>query len=79
LVLLVLIQKVFANIRSVGKGFSGVDTPLFEGMLVPQQVQYDIDAAAEDEDADAPTPPSPTPATYTPTTSTRTYSFIITG
>nr|GEX66303.1 putative ribonuclease H-like domain-containing protein [Tanacetum cinerariifolium] len=26
-----LTQKVFANMRRVGKGFSGVDTPLFEG------------------------------------------------
>nr|GEU88767.1 ribonuclease H-like domain-containing protein [Tanacetum cinerariifolium] len=33
-----LTQKVFANIRMVGKGFSGVDTPLFEGMIVAQQV-----------------------------------------
>nr|GEW62772.1 hypothetical protein [Tanacetum cinerariifolium] len=33
-----LTQKVFANMRRVGKGFSGVDTPLFEGMLVAQQV-----------------------------------------
>nr|GEZ56643.1 hypothetical protein [Tanacetum cinerariifolium] len=55
-----LTQKVFANMRKVGKGFSGVDTLLFEGMLVPQQVQVDIDAAAEDEDAAEPTPPSPT-------------------
>nr|GEU70423.1 hypothetical protein [Tanacetum cinerariifolium] len=29
-----LSQKVFANIRRVGKGYSGVETPLFEGMLV---------------------------------------------
>nr|GEX93155.1 xylulose kinase-1 [Tanacetum cinerariifolium] len=29
-----LAQKVFANMRRVGKGFSGVDTSLFEGMLV---------------------------------------------
>nr|GEV46488.1 hypothetical protein [Tanacetum cinerariifolium] len=33
-----LTQKVFANIRRVGKGFSKVDTPLFEGMLVAQEV-----------------------------------------
>nr|GEU49058.1 hypothetical protein [Tanacetum cinerariifolium] len=33
-----LTQKVFANIRRVGKGFLGVDTPLFEGMIVAQQV-----------------------------------------
>nr|GEY75678.1 hypothetical protein [Tanacetum cinerariifolium] len=29
-----LTQKLFANMRRVGKGFSGVDTPLFEDMLV---------------------------------------------
>nr|GEV68673.1 putative ribonuclease H-like domain-containing protein [Tanacetum cinerariifolium] len=29
-----LTQKVFANMKRVGKGFSGVETPLFEGMLV---------------------------------------------
>nr|GEV11562.1 putative ribonuclease H-like domain-containing protein [Tanacetum cinerariifolium] len=28
-----LTQKVFANMQRVGKGFSGVETPLFEGML----------------------------------------------
>nr|GEW09213.1 hypothetical protein [Tanacetum cinerariifolium] len=33
-----LTQKVFANMRRVGKGFSGVDTLLFEGMLVVQEV-----------------------------------------
>nr|GEU38309.1 putative ribonuclease H-like domain-containing protein [Tanacetum cinerariifolium] len=33
----------------VGKGFSRVDTPLFDGMLVPQQAQ-DVEDAAEDED-----------------------------
>nr|GFD42330.1 hypothetical protein [Tanacetum cinerariifolium] len=32
-----LTQKVFANMRRVGKGFSGVETPLFEGMLVDVQ------------------------------------------
>nr|GEZ88969.1 hypothetical protein [Tanacetum cinerariifolium] len=31
-------QKVFANMRRVGKGFSTVETPLFEGMIVEQQV-----------------------------------------
>nr|GEU34072.1 hypothetical protein [Tanacetum cinerariifolium] len=34
-----LTQKVFANMRRAGKGFSGVDTPLFEGMLVAQEVE----------------------------------------
>nr|GEW47089.1 putative reverse transcriptase, RNA-dependent DNA polymerase [Tanacetum cinerariifolium] len=39
-----LTQKVFTNMRRVGKGFSGVDTPLFEGMIVTQQ---DADIADE--------------------------------
>nr|GEV13334.1 ribonuclease H-like domain, reverse transcriptase, RNA-dependent DNA polymerase [Tanacetum cinerariifolium] len=63
-------QKVFANMRRVGKGFSGVDTPLFAGMMVPQQAQ-DVKDAAEDENtfnevSDEPTPPSPTHATSPP-------------
>nr|GEZ72665.1 putative ribonuclease H-like domain-containing protein [Tanacetum cinerariifolium] len=39
-----LTQKVFANIRRVGKGFSGVETPLFGGMIVEQQVAREVDA-----------------------------------
>nr|GEW84980.1 hypothetical protein [Tanacetum cinerariifolium] len=63
-----LTQKVFANIKRIGKGFSGVETPLFDTMLVQPQVQ---DAAKVEEDEDdevsaAPTPPSPTPATTSP-------------
>nr|GEU57704.1 hypothetical protein [Tanacetum cinerariifolium] len=55
----------------VGKGFSGVDTPLFDGMLVTQQVQDDVIDTVEDEDATneisvEPTPPLPTPATTPP-------------
>nr|GFD52219.1 hypothetical protein [Tanacetum cinerariifolium] len=55
----------------VGKGFSGVYTPLFDGMLVQQQVQNDVADAAEDEDvaneiSAEPTQPSPTPATTPP-------------
>nr|GEV07103.1 hypothetical protein [Tanacetum cinerariifolium] len=34
-----LTQKVFANMRRVGKGFSRVETPLFEGMLIVQEVE----------------------------------------
>nr|GFB92656.1 hypothetical protein [Tanacetum cinerariifolium] len=51
-----LTQKVFANMRRVGKGFSGVETPLFEGMLTArqlveegiaeEQVQADVAVAA---------------------------------
>nr|GEZ57439.1 uncharacterized mitochondrial protein AtMg00810-like [Tanacetum cinerariifolium] len=38
-----LTQKVFANMRRVRKGLSGVETPLFEGMLVAQEnVEEDI-------------------------------------
>nr|GEU72722.1 hypothetical protein [Tanacetum cinerariifolium] len=36
---LALTQKVFANMRRVGKGFFGVETPLFEGMLVAQEIE----------------------------------------
>nr|GEX28448.1 putative ribonuclease H-like domain-containing protein [Tanacetum cinerariifolium] len=39
-----LTQKVFANIRRVGKGFSRVDTPLFEGMPVAQEIEEEGDA-----------------------------------
>nr|GEV50541.1 uncharacterized mitochondrial protein AtMg00810-like [Tanacetum cinerariifolium] len=42
-------QKVFANMRRIGKGFSGVETPLFDTMLVQLQVQ---DAAEVEEDED---------------------------
>nr|GEY28670.1 hypothetical protein [Tanacetum cinerariifolium] len=53
-----LTQKVFANMRRIGKLFSGVETSLFATMLVQPQV------AAEEEDEEdevpaAPTPPSP--------------------
>nr|GEU31950.1 putative ribonuclease H-like domain-containing protein [Tanacetum cinerariifolium] len=34
-----LTQKVFANMRRVGKGFSGVETLLFDSMLVQSQPQ----------------------------------------
>nr|GEV99389.1 hypothetical protein [Tanacetum cinerariifolium] len=62
-----LTQKVFANMRRVGKGFSRVDTPLFEGMLMPQQVNdyIDVDDDVVDDvdnnvaNATKPTPPPP--------------------
>nr|GEY96261.1 hypothetical protein [Tanacetum cinerariifolium] len=44
-----LTQKVFANMRRVGKGLSGVKTPLFEGMLLEQQVVEEGDADENDE------------------------------
>nr|GEW53799.1 hypothetical protein [Tanacetum cinerariifolium] len=39
-----LTQKVFANMRRVGKGFSGVETPLFEWMIVGQVIEEGGDA-----------------------------------
>nr|GEU52019.1 hypothetical protein [Tanacetum cinerariifolium] len=47
-----LTQKVFANMKRVGKGFLGVDTPLFEGMIVAQQVD---ESAAKVNVDDVPT------------------------
>nr|GEX29108.1 hypothetical protein [Tanacetum cinerariifolium] len=41
-----LTQKVFANIRRIGKGFSGVKTPLYKGMLV---VREDVEADIREE------------------------------
>nr|GEW56000.1 hypothetical protein [Tanacetum cinerariifolium] len=43
-----LTQKVFANIRWVGKGFYGVETPLFEGMIVEQQVDEGAGEGADE-------------------------------
>nr|GEU49694.1 putative ribonuclease H-like domain-containing protein [Tanacetum cinerariifolium] len=61
---------LFQGKRRVRKGFSRVDTPLFAGILVPQQAQK-VEDATEDEDNvnevfDEPTPPSPTPVTPPP-------------
>nr|GEY33885.1 hypothetical protein [Tanacetum cinerariifolium] len=65
-----LTQKVFANMRRVGKGFSGVDTPLFEGMIVARQDDDVTDEGAasvaiNDVPAaiDEPSIPSPIPTT----------------
>nr|GEV62413.1 hypothetical protein [Tanacetum cinerariifolium] len=48
-----LTQKVFANIRRVGKGFSGVETPLFEGMLAARQLAEEEIAEEQAQVADA--------------------------
>nr|GEU70710.1 putative ribonuclease H-like domain-containing protein [Tanacetum cinerariifolium] len=39
-----LTQKMFTNMRRVGKGFSGVETPLLKSMLVEQYVDEEGDA-----------------------------------
>nr|GEW34749.1 hypothetical protein [Tanacetum cinerariifolium] len=43
-------QKVFANMRRVGKGFSRIETPLFEGMMVEQEIykEGDVDEHVEE-------------------------------
>nr|GEY26902.1 putative ribonuclease H-like domain-containing protein [Tanacetum cinerariifolium] len=48
-----LTQKVFANIRRVGKGFSRVETPLFEGMLVEHEVDEEGDTDKNVEEVNA--------------------------
>nr|GEW12817.1 putative ribonuclease H-like domain-containing protein [Tanacetum cinerariifolium] len=49
----VLTQKVFANMRRVGKGFSRVEIPLFEGMLVVQEVAEEGDTKVHGEEVNA--------------------------
>nr|GEV35148.1 hypothetical protein [Tanacetum cinerariifolium] len=57
-----LTQKVFANMRGVGKGFSGVKTPLFALMMAPPQPQ----AAEVEEEVKVPTTPIPSSLTPAP-------------
>nr|GEX91349.1 putative ribonuclease H-like domain-containing protein [Tanacetum cinerariifolium] len=60
------------NFSRVGKGFSRVETPLFEGMIVTQQADDVADEGAAGVDVDAvpaatePFIPSPTPTTQPP-------------
>nr|GFA64167.1 hypothetical protein [Tanacetum cinerariifolium] len=72
----VLTQKAFANMRRVGKGFSGVKTPLFETMLVVRDVdaEEEVQVHAQDDvvqehvieeittEVVPPTPTSPLPS-----------------
>nr|GEX29723.1 hypothetical protein [Tanacetum cinerariifolium] len=48
-----LTQKVFANMKRVGKGCSGVETPLFEGMLVARGPEEQGDAEEQGTDDNA--------------------------
>nr|GEY65881.1 hypothetical protein [Tanacetum cinerariifolium] len=68
-----LTQKVFANMQRVGKGFSGVETPLFESMLVVRDVAEEAEAQvpaqgddvqehAAEEVVTEVVPPTPTPS-----------------
>nr|GEX47879.1 hypothetical protein [Tanacetum cinerariifolium] len=67
----ILTQKVFANMRRVGKGFLGVKTPLFESMLAVRDVAEEAEAQvpAQGDDVQEPAaeevatdvvPPTPT-------------------
>nr|GEY16057.1 hypothetical protein [Tanacetum cinerariifolium] len=56
---------------ATGKGFFGVDTPFFEGILLPQQAADDVDNVAADDViddfvADVAEPTLPTPAATPP-------------
>nr|GEY89485.1 hypothetical protein [Tanacetum cinerariifolium] len=55
-----LTQKVFANMRRVGKGCSGVETPLFEGMLVAREPEEQGDAEEQGTDDNAAEEPDAT-------------------
>nr|GEY74643.1 putative ribonuclease H-like domain-containing protein [Tanacetum cinerariifolium] len=55
-----LTQKVFANMRRVGKGCSGVETPLFEGMLVARKPEEHGDAEEQGTDDNAAEEPATT-------------------
>nr|GEV41970.1 hypothetical protein [Tanacetum cinerariifolium] len=48
-----LTQKVFANMRRVGKGFSRAKTPLFEGMLLGQEIKEGGDVEEHVQDVTA--------------------------
>nr|GEV44405.1 putative ribonuclease H-like domain-containing protein [Tanacetum cinerariifolium] len=50
-----LTQKVFANMTRVGKGFSGVETPLFVGILVARMTEEEGDAEEQVQDVTADT------------------------
>nr|GEX61202.1 hypothetical protein [Tanacetum cinerariifolium] len=79
LAVICLSTESLANMRRVRKGFSGVETPLFEGMIVAQQADdvtddgaagVDVDDVDDVDDADAePTIPSSTPSTHSPSPS----------
>nr|GEX95107.1 hypothetical protein [Tanacetum cinerariifolium] len=76
-----LTQKVFVNMRRVCKGCSGIETPLFEGMLIAREPENQVNAEAEGDEEEHGTAveepvtavvdddqsiPSPTPLTPPP-------------
>nr|GEY16437.1 putative ribonuclease H-like domain-containing protein [Tanacetum cinerariifolium] len=74
-------EEIFVELARMGKGFSGFETPLFEGMIVEQVIEeggyeeehVEADTAAQgddtiahEDDAQEPSIPSPTPPTPPP-------------
>nr|GEV45384.1 putative ribonuclease H-like domain-containing protein [Tanacetum cinerariifolium] len=67
-------EEIFAELARMGKGFSGVETPLFKGMIVEQVIEkgggeeehVERDTAAQGDDTQEPSIPSPTPPTPPP-------------
>nr|GFC86031.1 hypothetical protein [Tanacetum cinerariifolium] len=55
-------EEVFANMQRVGKGFLGVETPLFASMLVQPQPQVD----QEEEEVEMPISSAPQSLTNDP-------------
>nr|GEV30683.1 hypothetical protein [Tanacetum cinerariifolium] len=49
-----LTQNVFANIRRTGKGFLGVETPLFNNILVQRQLQDDAEVKEDEDENEVP-------------------------
>nr|GEU48694.1 putative ribonuclease H-like domain-containing protein [Tanacetum cinerariifolium] len=45
-------KKIFGNIKRVGKGFSGMDTPLFPTMMVQAQEELRKESSANEESLD---------------------------
>nr|GEV36214.1 hypothetical protein [Tanacetum cinerariifolium] len=45
-----LTQKVFANMKRVDKGYSGVETPLFKGILIAKEPKNQVNAEAEGDE-----------------------------
>nr|GEV50243.1 hypothetical protein [Tanacetum cinerariifolium] len=57
-----LTQKVFSNMRRVGKGFSLVETPLFEGIIVAQQANDVVDEVVVELPSTSQVIPTPPPS-----------------
>nr|GEU61071.1 hypothetical protein [Tanacetum cinerariifolium] len=56
-----LTKKVFANMKRVGTGFSGVVTPLFDNMLIPDAEEVGL-IQNDKQQTQAPKVPSPEPS-----------------